>query len=61
MNKIWEGFNERILVLILVLFCLGAVGLSNEEPVKVSIESYSVWDSRTATETLEILQEVFPG
>jgi len=53
---------KRILVLILVLFCfVGAVGLSNEEPVKVSIESYKVWDSRTATETLEILQEVFPG
>jgi len=53
---------RRIVLMILLIFgLLGATGISNEEPVKVSIESYKVWDSRSATATFEVLEEVFPG
>jgi uncharacterized repeat protein (TIGR01451 family) len=53
---------KRVILMTLLIFVVvGAIGISNEEPVKVSIESYKVWDSRTATSTFEALEEVFPG
>ncbi|MGC9384793.1 MAG: hypothetical protein ACP5D6_09360 [Kosmotogaceae bacterium] len=48
-----------VTVIFLTVFCL--LGFANEESIRVSIESYKVWDSRLATETYEELDKVFPG
>lgn len=48
-----------VTIIFLIVFCL--LAFAEEEPIRVSIESYKVWDSRLATETFEELDEVFPG
>lgn len=52
---------KKCFLTIVFLSALFLLGFANEEPIKVSIESYKVWDSQSATETYEEPDEVFPG
>ena len=52
--------KKIVLFIVSLVLAVSALGVT-EEPVNVSIESYKVWDSQTATVTYEPLEEVFPG
>ena len=52
---------RKCFLTIVFLSAVILLGFANEEPIRVSIESYKVWDSQSATETYEELDEVFPG
>lgn len=52
--------KKIVLFIVSLVLAVSALGVT-EEPVNVSIESYKIWDSQTATVTYEPLEEVFPG
>jgi len=52
---------KKIVLFVASLVLAVSALVATEEPVKVSIESYKIWDSQTATVTYEPLEEVFPG
>jgi len=52
--------KKIVLFIVSLVLAVSALG-ATEEPVNVSIESYKIWDSQTATVTYEPLEEVFPG
>ena len=51
--------KKIVLFIVSLVLAVSALG-ATEEPVNVSIESYKIWDSQTATVTYEPLEEVFP-
>ena len=52
--------KKIVLFIVSLVLAVSALGVT-EEPVNVSIESYKIRDSQTATVTYEPLEEVFPG
>jgi uncharacterized repeat protein (TIGR01451 family) len=56
-----EGYKMKRIIISVFLILLGSLMFAGEDPLKITIESYKVWDSQTATVTYEPLEEVFPG